>query len=310
MQESNFSFLILNYRNVEETIKCIESIKDAGYKNSSIIIVDNGSADGSYEKICDLYQGVEDIYIIKSDANLGFSGGNNLGYTFIRENLNPDFLVVTNNDVLFPQKDMLSRIQNNYQQTNFYVLGPDIYVRKNHEHQSPMMLNLPSKEDIEKELHMYEFYLKNPDQWVTRRKAQTIKNRMCQSNAVIRNVYNAIKRKRTIDYSRYYENCCVQGACIIVSKKYIKAEEKMFTPETFLYCEELLLYKKCMNKNYLMVYDPEIQIWHEDSSTMKKINANALEKAKFTLPHHVKALEIVLDKYETAEMDANEQQKK
>lgn len=84
---------------------------------------------------------------------------------------------------------------------------------------------------------------------------------------------------------------------ISLGNAFIKAEEKVFTPETFLYCEELLLYKKCMNKNYLMVYDPEIQIWHEDSSTMKKINANALEKAKFTLPHHVNALEIVRDSF-------------
>lgn len=298
MQETSYSFLILNYRNVEETIKCVESIQKANYKNSTIVIVENGSADESYNKICELYSGVNNIYIIKSDVNLGFSGGNNLGYIFVRENLKPDFLIVTNNDVLFPQKDMLERIQNSYEQTGFYVLGPDIYVRKNHEHQSPMMLTLPSKEDIAKELQMYEFYMEHPDKWVTRRKIQSFKNRVCQSNDIVKHIYDRMKGKTSIDHSRKYVNCCVQGACIIVSRKFIEAEEKMFTPEPFLYCEELLLYKKCAGKHYLTVYDPSIQIWHEDSSTMKKINSNALEKAKFTLKHHVAARKLVLQVYQ------------
>lgn len=298
MQEPCYSFLILNYRNVEETIKCVESIRKADYKNTTIVIVENGSADGSCEKLCALYNGLKGIYIIRSDVNLGFSGGNNLGYTFVRENLKPDFLIVTNNDVLFPQIDMLERIQNSYKQTDFYVLGPDIYVRKNHEHQSPMMLTLPSKEDIEKELQMYEFYLEHPDKWVTRRKIQSVKNRVCQSNDFIKRIYSKIKGKASINYSQKYMNCCVQGACIIVSQKFIMAEEKMFTPEPFLYCEELLLYKKCLDKHYLAVYDPSIQIWHEDSSTMKKINSNALEKAKFTLKHHVAARKLVLQVYQ------------
>lgn len=281
-----------------ETIKCVESIQKAHYENTTIVIVDNGSADGSYEKICEQYNNAEDIYIIKSDVNLGFSGGNNLGYVFIREKIKPDFLIVTNNDVLFPQKDMDRRIQSAYEQTGFYVLGPDIYVRKNHEHQSPIMLTLPSKDSIKRELQMYEYYLEKPKKWVTRRKFQTAKNRICQSNALVNKLYCKITKKKIIDYTKNQMDCCVQGACIIVSNKFIEAEEKMFTPEPFLYCEELLLYKKCLNKGYLIVYDPKIQIWHEDSSTMRKINGGELQKAKFTLPHHVAALKLLLNTWD------------
>lgn len=75
----------------------------------------------------------------------------------------------------------------------------------------------------------------------------------------------------------------------------MKQESKMFSPEPFLYCEELLLYKKCIDKGYKIIYTPDIQVWHEDSSTMTKINKGSLEKAKFTLPHHVIALETVLE---------------
>ena len=189
---------------------------------------------------------------------------------------------------------MDERIQKIYNQTGFYVLGPDIYVRHNREHQSPMMLSLPSKKNIEHELHMYEYYLEYPRKWVVRRKLQDMKNRTCQSSKLINSVFCKIKKKNPIDYTIRHINCCVQGACIIVSKKFIDTENKMFTPEPFLYCEELLLYKKCIDKGYLIVYDPNVQIWHEDSSTMKKINSNSFEKAKFTLPHHIEALKIVM----------------
>lgn len=291
----NLAFLILNYKNVGETIKCVESIQISNYKDYSIVIVDNGSADGSYEKLCEMYGQADDAYIIKSDTNLGFSGGNNLGYVFVREKLHPDFLVVTNNDVIFPQKDMDLRIQSIYQQTGFYVLGPDIYARHNHEHQSPIMLSLPSKEDIKHELKMYEYYLKKPQKWVMRRRIQNIKNRVCQSNETIKKIYCKIKKKEPIDHTAIHKDCCVQGACIIVSKKFIDAEKKMFTPEPFLYCEELFLYKKCINKGYKIIYDPKVQVWHEDSSTMKKINSGKIEKAKFTLKYHVESRKMLLD---------------
>lgn len=291
----SYSFLILNYKNVDETFKCVESIQYANYRNTTIVIVDNGSTDGSYEKLLEKYKNAKNIFIVKSEVNLGFSGGNNLGYAFIRENLKPDFLVVANNDVLFPQKDMANRIQNIYKNTGFFILGPDIYVRKNREHQSPITLTMPSKDSIISELTMYKYYISNPKKWVTRRKIQGIKNRLCQSNICVNKIYCKIKKKNIIDYTKNHVGCCVQGACIIASKKYIDAEEKMFAPEPFLYCEELLLYKKCIDKGYLIVYDPTIQIWHEDSSTMSKINSSELQKAKFTLPHHVAALELLLE---------------
>lgn len=293
----NISFLILNYKNIDDTIKCVQSIMEASYESFDIVIVDNGSNDGSYETMKRKYGNISNIHLIKSNNNLGFSKGNNLGYEYIRNNLDPDFVVVTNNDVLFPQKDMDKRIEEIYSETKFHVLGPDIYVRANHEHQSPMMLKLPSKKDLENELSMYEYYLNHPKKWVHRRKLQNIKNRICQSNSFISMIYNKLKKKENIDYGQKFTNCCVQGACIIISSDYLKAEEKMFSPEPFLYGEELLLYRKCIDKGYTVVYNPDIQIWHEDSSTMRKINSDNLQKAKFTLPHHVAALKLLLENW-------------
>lgn len=289
------AFLILNFKNFEETEKCVFSIETLNLKDYFIVIVDNGSKDGSAEKIAALCRQRDNCFFVESPENVGFSCGNNLGYAFIRKNLDVDFIVVTNNDVLFPQRDFAERLVSIYEEKKFHVLGPDIYIRANREHQSPMMLSLPSKQQLQNELGMYEYYQTYPEKWVSRRKIQSLKNRLCQSIKPLGWLYDFVKGKKRIDYLRAYENCCVQGACIIVSKKYLDAEEKMFSPEPFLFCEELFFFKKCMSKSYVVCYDPRIQIWHEDSSTMKKISRNALEKAKFTLHHHVLARKMLVE---------------
>lgn len=288
-------FLILNYKNVDETIRCIESINYNVLEKWEAVIVDNGSKDGSFEKLTQLYKKDCRIKILLSEENVGFSKGNNLGYEYIRKNGIPDYIVITNNDVLFPDKNMFNKIDKIYKNTHFYVYGPDIYVQINKEHQSPIKLSMPTINELQQELSMYEYYEKYPKKWVTRRKLQVIKNKICHASKAIRKIYNILCHHEKINREKIYENACIQGACIIVSKDYIVAEEKMFNPEPFLYCEELFLYKKCLDKGYKIIYNPEVQVLHEDSATVKKINANKLERAKFTLKHHVAARKMLIE---------------
>lgn len=289
------AFLILNYKNVEETVKCVGSIKNLTISDYIIVIVDNGSDDGSYQKLEKLYGQDIQIELIASDKNLGFSKGNNLGYSLIREKYDPEYVVVTNNDVLFPQKDLYKRLSKVYDETRFDVFGPDIYVEKNKEHQSPIRLNVPSLHEMKDELKMYQYYQKHPKRWVLRRRVQNIKNRLIQQYPLLDRLYAMIHKYERIDRGKVYEDVCIQGACIVISKNYLKKEEKMFSPEPFLYCEEILLLQKCREKGYKVVYDPYIQIYHKDSATMEKVNTNALTKAEFTLMHHIKARRSVID---------------
>lgn len=115
-------FLILNYNNMEETQKCIDSITQTKVLNWEAVIVDNGSTDDSYKKMETLYDDKKNIHLIKSKYNLGFSNGNNLGYKYVRDNLDADFLIVTNNDVLFPQNDLDVRIKKFMSNINFMFL--------------------------------------------------------------------------------------------------------------------------------------------------------------------------------------------
>ena len=74
----DLSIIIINYKTKQVTADCLASIKKSKDKlNKEVIVVDNGSADGSidYLKIIIPWAKVYD-----SGGNLGFAGGNNFGF--------------------------------------------------------------------------------------------------------------------------------------------------------------------------------------------------------------------------------------
>ena len=94
------SIIIVNYKNYELTNKCIDSVIKSIKNNINyeIIVIDNDSPNDSYEKISEMFKGLNYIRIIKNSSNAGFGAANNLGaekaigkYILF---LNPDILVV------------------------------------------------------------------------------------------------------------------------------------------------------------------------------------------------------------------------
>lgn len=78
------SIIILNYNTKDLILKCLKAIRGQ-YQNQlvsgefEVIIIDNGSSDGSVESIEKEIKEAKNISLIKNKENLGFSKGNNLG---------------------------------------------------------------------------------------------------------------------------------------------------------------------------------------------------------------------------------------
>lgn len=66
----------LNWRGVEDTLSCLESLRELVYPNFFVLVVDNGSGDDSVVRIADEYP---DVDLLETGANLGFAGGCNVG---------------------------------------------------------------------------------------------------------------------------------------------------------------------------------------------------------------------------------------
>ena len=86
------SIVILNWNGKEFTKRCLESIrKNTDYPNYEVIVVDQGSKDGSIEL---LEAEFPEIRLLKNSQNVGFSAGNNLGF----KNSNGKYVYMLNND--------------------------------------------------------------------------------------------------------------------------------------------------------------------------------------------------------------------
>jgi GT2 family glycosyltransferase len=70
------SIIIVNYNGGEQVLDCLRSLQADQRSDYEIIVVDNGSTDGSPERIESEFL---DVQVICALANLGFGGGNNLG---------------------------------------------------------------------------------------------------------------------------------------------------------------------------------------------------------------------------------------
>ncbi len=93
--------VVLNYNDSETVTKFISKIRD--YSSiDRIVIIDNCSTDGSFERLKLLTD--EKIDVIKTKKNRGYASGNNEGVRFLADNYDPEFIVISNPDVFFTEQ--------------------------------------------------------------------------------------------------------------------------------------------------------------------------------------------------------------
>ena len=68
--------VILNWNRADDTLACLQSVKCCRYSNLSLLVIDNGSSDGSAERLRREAAGHEVLFL---PDNLGFAGGCNRG---------------------------------------------------------------------------------------------------------------------------------------------------------------------------------------------------------------------------------------
>ncbi len=89
------SIIILNWNGREHLETCLQSVLSQSYKQFRVIVVDNGSDDGSVDFVKKNYP---DIEIIINNKNLGFAEGNNIGIRRVLKDKNIRFIATLNND--------------------------------------------------------------------------------------------------------------------------------------------------------------------------------------------------------------------
>lgn len=92
--------VVLHWKNYVHTRAAIESVAANTYRNYRLIVVDNGSGDGSVELLQNEFP---NITFIINGANLGFSRGCNVGIRAALQDARCEYVLLMNNDAtIFP----------------------------------------------------------------------------------------------------------------------------------------------------------------------------------------------------------------
>lgn len=172
----------------------------------------------------------EQLTIIKNNQNYGFAEGNNIGIKYVLKNLDPDYILLLNNDTVV-DNNFLTELVTNANQQNVGFLGPKVYY--------------------------YDYNGRKDVINFAGGKLNTIKGstRHLGFNEIDKGQHEKINE---IDY--------VQGCCILIKKKIFK-EVGFLDINYFTYWEETDLCRRGFNKGYKSIYVPKAKIWHKVGSS-------------------------------------------
>lgn len=282
-EDMKFCFVILHYLADKDTIECIDSIERLDNSNdTSIIVVDNYSNNGSIERVEEFVASLDNCSIIKNKENLGFAKGNNVGYKYAIQMHPGAFVIVLNNDTIIEQKDFLKKIENSYQENAFAVMGPDIISLVDKGHQNPLG-KVPDKKTLKKQVFKFEILL-------------------ILSKLGVYNIFQGLFGKReklsTIrakkSPSTVLSDRALHGACLIFSPLFTTQMKEAFCSETFLYKEEFILQKICERNKLKMFYDSRVEIYHKEDSSTNMVVSSAKEKREFLFKNLIESSKVLL----------------
>lgn len=117
------SIIIVNFNTEKITRDCIaairESVKSVGYE---IIVVDNGSQDGSVKMLRDYAAKLKNFFLIENKDNLGFAKGNNQGARRARGR----YLLLLNTDTIIRKGALEKMVKFGETTPDAGVIGPKL----------------------------------------------------------------------------------------------------------------------------------------------------------------------------------------
>lgn len=330
--DASLAFVVLHYQSEELTETCLDTIAALARRHPAgrvhAVVVDNASPNGSGVRLYEKHASNPLVDVVLETENLGFSRANNHGFRHAVDMWHPDFIAVVNNDTEIRQPDFLERLDAVYREatgtshaaanaasnpteasskpsseapnhdevdTAPYVIGPDVFVERLGNHQSPLHGKPLSRTDIERRMKD-AVAMMNANRLSYELKVRAVA--LMRSNPLT----NAVLKARGA--SRGYENatwttpardCVLHGSALVFTPRFIATGQDPFSPVTFLYCEEELLALRCARNGWPVVYDPRLQVIHYDDGATDQVHARPFDKEVFVATEKSKSLATLLE---------------
>ncbi len=114
--------VVLAWNNYEDTAECLESLRQLTYPRYSVVLVDNGSTDGTPQRVRSMFP---DVIVLENGMNLGVPAGYNVGFRYALEH-KADHLFMLNNDTTVAP-DILEYLVAAAQEPDAGILVPVVF---------------------------------------------------------------------------------------------------------------------------------------------------------------------------------------
>jgi GT2 family glycosyltransferase len=290
------TYIILHYKNTEDTLKCVQSVLSTQESSiSQIIIVDNGSNDGSGDTIFNYFKNTNNVLLITNTENLGFANGFNEGIRVSKKNFPDNFVVLLNNDTEILTRNWNEIISSKYSEYSFHVMGPDIIDLDGNNGSNPRkhkIYNLLSINFMLLKMY-FQYYL------------SFLRIDVILIYIKVSKIFKSInKKKDVIEDKKDLIDVELHGSCLILSKNFVNRYGGLYD-KTFLYFEESILKYIAERDGLIMVYTPELKILHKEYGATKIVKSSKWNRKKFQLYHGIQSRK-VLRKLMIADLKKNE----
>lgn len=225
------SILSLDARDMLD--ECLKSVIDStNYDNFEIVVVDNGSSDGTAAMVREFYP---DIHLIVNDQNLGFSKGHNQAIERGKE-LDMDYCLLLNNDAKVSEPGWLEELVRVAEDNeDIGVLGPSV----NDDGEDYAGRNFP----------LYHFPIPLPYEKYD---------------------YNWLQREQNPDDFRYVDE--VVGAAFMIRREVIGELGGLDEGYSPAYWEESDYCVRVWDAGYSVAYVPQVEIDHLHHQTSAQLD--------------------------------------
>lgn len=234
------SIVITHYSGSEDTRECLKSLQKIKHPHFrfSVIVVENGSKEPfEFKKSESPTQTV----LIKSDSNLGFPGGNNLGIKEAVQRYHPDYVLLLNNDTTVdPQflEELVKTAENNQ---DVGMVSPLIYFYPGREYYKDAY----SQDQIGKVI----WFAGGSIDW---------NNLDCFHRGVDEVDRNQFQNQASTDFAT--------GCCVLVSRKVLDTVG-LLDSRYFLYLEDVDWSLRTKSAKFKLLFTPKAKIWHKNAGS-------------------------------------------
>jgi GT2 family glycosyltransferase len=242
--------ITVNYRAAESTEAFLKSAAALdGFSQAHVIVVENGSRDGSAERLRPLVREFGNVELMESTENRGYFGAANWA---LQHNLargqKPNWVTVCNNDVVFEDHHFLAKLLQR-DPVSTQVIAPAIIARPTGIDCNPFLRKRPSPFKLLRyrfwQSHYYLMWFK---QWLSPY-VRTARH----------HIFFWRRSSVSVGGTAVY---APHGAFLIFSRSYFEAGGYI-DDGFFLYAEEFSVAEICRQLRLRVVHDPGLRVWHD-----------------------------------------------